>query len=69
MPFKTKHGLVGRHPATIVYNLHKSTAGILNHDRDLVRTGINCILHKFLHHGGRPLHDFPRGNHIRYIAR
>ena len=68
MPLKTQHGLVRRHPATVIYDLYESPAGILNHHRDLVCTGIHRILHQLLHYRRRSLHDLSCSYHVRYIA-
>ena len=68
MALEAEHRLVRRHSAAVVDNLDQGPSRILNHDRNLVRTGVHGILHEFLHHGCRSLHDLSRGDHVRYVA-
>ena len=68
MPLKTKDSLVRRHSATIVNNLNQGPAGILDDYSHLIGTGIDRILHEFLHHGCRSLNDLSRSDHICHIT-
>ena len=67
MSLKTQDSLVGRHSASVVYDLDQCPSGVLDDHRNLVCTGVYGILHKLLHHGRRSLHDLSRGDHVRYI--
>ena len=69
VPLETEHGIVRIHPLAVVYDLDQSPSRVLDYHRDLFRPRIYGILHKFLHHGSRPLHNLSRGDHIRYVSR
>ena len=45
MPLEAKHGLVRRHSASVVNDLDKRTSRVLDDHGNLVRTGIDGILH------------------------
>ncbi len=62
MPFKTHPRIRFRHTATIVNNLHQLLACIFHNQFNRSSTGIQCILHQFLHSRGRALNDFTCSN-------
>ena len=68
MTLEAEHRLVRRHSAAVVDDLDQGTSGILNLHGHLVGTSVNGILHEFLDHGCRSLHDLSRGYHVGYIA-
>ena len=69
MPFETKDGIVRAHAAAVVDDLNEGPSGVRDHDVDLGRTGVQRILHQFLHDGSRPLDNLSGGDHIGDIAR
>ena len=69
MTLERKYRLIRRHSAPVVDDLNQGAPRVLYDDADLGRSGIDGVLHEFLHNGRRPLDDLARGNHIRYITR
>ena len=64
MALEAQDGVVRTHAAAVVYYLDEGAAGVKDNYLDVRGSGVHCILHEFLYHGGRPLHHLPRGNHV-----
>ena len=56
MPLEREAGIGGRHALPVVYHLNRGAPGIHHDDIDMAGTGIEGILHQFLHHRSRPLY-------------
>ncbi len=61
---KAQDGVVRRHTAAVVNDLDQSAAGIGHYYLYIRCSSIYRILHQLLYHGGRPLNNLPRSNHI-----
>ena len=66
---EAEHRVRRAHSAAVVDHLDKGPAGIGDHDRNLVRTGVHGIFQQFLDHGSRSLHDLSRGYHVGDLRR
>ena len=67
MSLETQDSLIGRHPASVVNYLYESPSTVGNDYGNIVGPCVHRILHQFLDHGSRSLHDFPCRYDIGYV--
>ena len=69
VPLETKHGIIGRHSATIVHHPDQGSAPVHDGDVNPVGSGIHGIFHQLLDHRGGTLYHLAGRNHIGQVAR
>ena len=68
MALEAENGIVRSHPAAVVYHLDQGPTGVLDHDGNLRRPGVEGVFHQLFYNGGGPLNDLPRRYHISNVA-
>ena len=69
MPQKGHPGILRGHAAAVIRDPDAGGAPILDGNGDVSGPGVKGVFHQLLDDGGRPLHHFAGGNHIRHMGR